>query len=100
MCQSDFVAWVCQGVHLGEKRFRCIAQVAKEAIDTNVIKNTKPGNSHNLCKYRQPTALFTVVEPCIKTVHTMMFVDLWWKPNKLFGTCFHNLSHKSFKVSC
>ena len=35
---SIFVARVYGGVHLGEKRFRCIAQVAKQAIDTYVKK--------------------------------------------------------------
>ena len=41
---SIFVAWVYGGVHLGEKRFRCIAQVSKQAIDTYDKKtHKKPG---------------------------------------------------------
>ena len=31
---SDFVVQVCNGVHLAEKRIRCIAQVDIEVIDT------------------------------------------------------------------
>ena len=74
---SIFVAQVCGGVHLGEKRFRCIAQLAKEAIDTYVKKNPhKPRNTHNLCEYRQPTALFRVIKPGSEIVHILMFVDL------------------------
>ena len=45
---SIFVAGVYGGVHLGEKRFRCIAQVAKQAIDTYVK------NPHKTQEHTQP----------------------------------------------
>ena len=41
-----FVAWVHGGVHLGEKRLRCIAQVAQKAIDTVFFKNPQNPGMH------------------------------------------------------
>ena len=40
---SIFVARVYGGVHLGEKRFRCIAQVAKQALIPMLKNPQNPG---------------------------------------------------------
>ena len=53
---SVFVAWVYGRVHLGEERFRCIAQMAMEGIDIPMFKRPikTQGHTHKLCGYRQP----------------------------------------------
>ena len=40
---SVFVAQVYGGVHSGGKRFKCIAKVDKEAIDTYIKNQQNPG---------------------------------------------------------